>query len=292
MLHLLQLEWKKLITNRTFVIMSSMYLILLPAIFLSIKLLMPDIDDTDFNGLGAAAKQALTENPFMFPDVWRSYGYIGSWFNYYSLGVIGILIITMEYNYKTMRQSIINGLTRTEFYLSKIVMVIGISLGFALYFCVTGLIIGFTNTGSLEFSKLMSRVTLHADIIPFYIVQILGYVSFACLIGWIFKRFALSIIFFCAYPLLELIVKWSLIGWVKLKSKLVLFLPINAMEDLIPIYFPISAANAGFEETKAEFAREVGMPYLLEPIEALSASIFFIILFFFIGYKIFMRSDL
>ncbi len=287
MLHLLLLEWKKLSLNRTFVVMSSLYLALLPATYLIGKFIIPDSNHRkgSFNEIEL---QTFLQDPYMFPFVWKSFGYTGSWFNFYALGIIGILIITMEYNHKTMRQSIINGLTRTEFFLSKTLMILAVSLFFSLYFLVCGLVIGFINTDTVYTAKIFQ----HIDIVPLYSLQIMGYMSLAAFFGWVFKRFSLAIIIYFAYPLFELILKWVLLAWMGLKHILVLCLPVNAMEDLIPIYFPVSGANVEVIEQTFKYEEEMGIPFFLSATQSSIVTICFIALFLFLSYRIFMRSDL
>ncbi len=287
MLHLLHLEWKKLSANRTFVVMSVLYFFFLPASYLMGKLMRPDFDNS-LRGMDDIAKQIFGQDPYMFPHTWQSFGYLGSWFNFYALGIIGILIITMEYNYKTMRQSIINGLTRTEFFMSKMMMILAISIVFSMYFCVMGFIIGWLNTDTVY----MAKVTQNIHIIPLYILQILGFMSLAAFIGWMFKRFALSIIIYFMYPLFEGILKWTLFGWFGLKSKIVLCLPVNAMEDLVPIFLPFGGMNVDIYKAAKDFEKKTEIPFFLSFGEAAIVTIIFVVLFSFFSYRRFIKSDL
>ncbi len=286
MLHLLLLEWKKISANRTFVVMSILYFVFLPASYLTWKIFRPEVTG-NMGHMDEIAKQILGQDPYMFPFTWQSFGYLGSWFNFYALGIIGIMIITMEYNYRTMRQSIINGLTRTEFFISKILMVLAISIVFSLYFCITGFIIGYFSTDVVYSSKVFQNI----HIIPLYSLQILGYMSVAVLIGWIFKRFALSIIVYFVYPMFEGIVKWVGMTWIA-KTKAWNFLPINVMEDLVPVFLPIGAMNVGIYEASKNVEKEFGFTLFLSSGEAALASIVFIVLFLFLSYRLFIKTDL
>ncbi len=286
MLHLLILEWKKLTSNRTFIVMSILYVVFLPSIFFLGKFL-PNLDG-ESSGMNATAMATLLEDPYIFPHIWKALSYLGNWFNYYFLGLIGILIITNEYDYKTLRQSIINGLTRREFFVGKILIVFAVSCGFALYYMLLGLLIGYFNTDYIVWAK----VTQHADIIPKYALQIMGYMSLAVFFGWVFRRFALSLIFYLFYPIIEYIFLSMMLYYFKLTYVPMMYLPISAMKNLVPVYTPSPMINAGLVQLATEYETQVGIPYYLPATDATIVSAVFIIIFIGLSYLRFMKSDL
>ncbi|MGK0389719.1 MAG: ABC-2 type transport system permease protein [Maribacter sp.] len=288
MLHLLMLEWKKLTSNRTFIVMTVLYMVFLPTVFLFGKYFPDFSTGGSQSGLSAAALSASTEDPYMFPHVWKSLGYLGSWFNYYFLGIIGILIITNEYDYKTLRQSIINGLTRKEYFIGKILIVFALGIAFSLYYMFMGLIVGFFNTGTIFMPKVMQN----ADIIPLYALQIIGYMSLAVFFGWLFKRFALSLIFYMFYPIVEFIALNWFIFYFEPTSKIVMYTPISAMKNLVPVYTPFPMLNGLRLEGAIEYEKRVGLPFFLPELDATIVSIVFVIVFILLSYWRFSKSDL
>lgn len=288
MLHLLILEWKKLTSNRTFIVMTILYMVFLPVVFLLGKFFPDFSNGGSQSGLSAAALSVATEDPYMFPHIWKALSYLGSWFNYYFLGIIGILIITNEYDYKTLRQSIINGLTRTEYFTGKVLIVFALGLAFSIYYMLVGLTIGFFNTDTIFMSKVMQN----ANIIPLYALQIIGYMSLAVFFGWLFRRFALSLIFYMFYPILETIVLNSLLFYFKLTYKGVMYMPISAMKNLVPVYTPFPMANMGIAQMAEEYEKEFGIPYYLPELDATIVSIVFVFVFVLLSYWRFNRSDL
>lgn len=289
MLHLLSLEWKKLTSNKTFVVMTILYMVFLPTTFLLGKFI-PDAvtGDIQSSGMNPAQLAAFTEDPYIFPNVWKALSYLGNWFNFYFLGIIGILIITNEYDYKTLRQSIINGLTRKEYFLGKIMIVFAIGIGFSLYYTLIALIVGFFSTDYI----VMAKVTQNANIIPQYALQIIGYMSLAVFFGWLFRRFALSLICFLFYPMFESLFLNILLFYFKLTYKFVMYLPVSAMKNLVPVYTPFPMANAGIVELAGEYEKEFGIPYYLPQVDAIGVSIFFIVVLISLSYWRFMKSDL
>lgn len=268
--------------------MSVVYMIFLPAIFLLGKFL-PDMSGGSSNsGMTGAALTTLLEDPYIFPHIWKSLGYLGNWFNYYFLGLIGILVITNEYDYKTLRQGIINGLTRKEYFSAKIMIVFAVSLAFSLYYLLVGMGIGFFSTDYVVWDK----VTQNADIIPKYALQIVGYMSLAVFFGWLFKRFALSLIFYLIYPMFESFILNIFLFYFNLKFTFIMYMPMSAMKNLVPFYTPFPVINGGLVQMAEEYEKEMGIPYYLPETDAVLVTLFFIILFTGLSYWRFMKSDL
>ncbi|MFK5098226.1 hypothetical protein, partial [Klebsiella pneumoniae] len=69
----------------------------------------------------------LLGNPFVFPEVWQTVAYFSSFFVLLP-SILVIMLVTNEYTYKTHRQNIIDGWSRNEFLLSKLIDVAIISL--------------------------------------------------------------------------------------------------------------------------------------------------------------------
>lgn len=286
MLHLLTLEWKKLSSNTTFKVLTILYAVFLPMTFLMWKYITGDVQGANFEGVELAT---FLEDPYMFPHVWKSLGYLGSWFNFYLLGIVGILIVTNEYDYKTLRQSIINGLTRREYFTGKLLIVAAISVLFSLYYCILGLVIGFFNTDAIY----MSKVLQNAHFIPKYAIQIFGYMSIAVFFGWLFRRFALSLLFYFFYPIGEFILlNGVFLAWMKIWVLPILYFPMNVFNNLIPFYSPISFFNAGRVQMISAFEEKTGLPYFLPDVQAIPIAIVFIVLFVILSYRRFINSDL
>ena len=81
---------------------------------------------------------------FEFPNMWGYLGFAGNWLAFFLLRVdLGIYGLSNEVSYKTMRQNIITGMERKEFYLGKALSITVLSLGATIFYMIIGLIIGF-----------------------------------------------------------------------------------------------------------------------------------------------------
>ena len=101
LLYLLELEWLKMRHYLPFRVLTGLYVVLLPLSLMAFKS-MPFPKEFSLNSY------------FMFPDVWQTVAYAGNWVAYFSLGFISILNIMNEYSLKTLRQNIINGISRKK----------------------------------------------------------------------------------------------------------------------------------------------------------------------------------
>jgi ABC-type transport system involved in multi-copper enzyme maturation permease subunit len=83
---------------------------------------------------------------YEFPTVWDYQGYVGNWFVSFCLGFMMVYMITSEVSNRTQRQSIINGLTRKEYWLSKITVLVSLSVVATLIYVISSLLLGIIHT--------------------------------------------------------------------------------------------------------------------------------------------------
>src|ERR1700721_682700 len=76
---------------------------------------------------------------FDYPNNWAVLACIGSWMNAFVLGSLGVFLITMEFSNRTLRQSVIFGMTRLGAAVSKLVFAAGLGLGAPPFYVVLAL---------------------------------------------------------------------------------------------------------------------------------------------------------
>lgn len=96
------------------------------------------------NQKAAMVAKMIMGNPFTFPEVWHTAAYASSIFVFIP-SIVVIMFITNEYTYKTHRQNIIDGWSRNQFLLSKLIDVLIVSLLTTAVFFIIALIIGYIN---------------------------------------------------------------------------------------------------------------------------------------------------
>jgi len=268
MYRLLQLEWKKFRKYTIFRALAFLYIILLPAVFFLSKVLpKPPEDLLSFKSF------------FMFPNIWIYLGYVGNWLVFFFIGFIGVLAITSEYSNKTLRQNIITGLTRREFFLSKLSLIIAVSAGATLYYTILCGLIGFFHTDTIYMSKVLQNI----DYIPRYFLMCVGYMTFAMFVGLLLKRTGFALFFYLLYVMiLEAILRYG-VHFKFFKNRSIHFYPMNSVEDLVPIPFADQAD---------QFLEENNFSLLLNPTEATITASVYIIILLGLSYWLLMKRDL
>lgn len=206
-----------------------------------------------------------------FPHVWSFTTYCASFFNVL-MGVTIVIITCNEIQFKTMRQNVIDGLTKREVILSKFMAILMISTIITVYTSLVAMILGLIYSGP-------ENIYQNVHYIFVYFLQTLGYFSFAFLLASLILRPAVSIITFVLLFPIETVVG------VFLPRNVYAFFPLNVFSKLTP--FPFSNILVQMEENKRNVSIWV-MPEWMNSCIALG----YIILFFVIAYYVLKRRDL
>ena len=264
---LLQLEWLKVKTYRPFLVLLGLYGLLLPGFMYSAKK-MPIPKELGGN-----------EILFMFPNIWLYLGYVGNWLVFFLMGFLAVQAISNETAYRTLRQNIINGLSRTDFFLSKLSFLTLINIAATLYYMVWALIFGFTNTETIYVSKIYENI----DTSGRYLLMCMGYSSMGLFLGVLFSRSILGLFVYFSYIMfIEKIIRFVLISKV-LSNRAMLFTPANSFNDLVPPPVP-KMLNKTIEGTDIRL--------FLYPTEAIISSIIYIAIFLYGAYFLLKKRDL
>jgi len=131
MLRLLSIEFHKLKYNRASKTLSIIYfgLLLSIALVTTIK-----IEFGDFK------LHLADQGIFNFPYIWHFNTYMAAILKFFLLLVI-VSMVSDEYSYKTLKQNLIDGLSKKEFILSKFYTVIAFSLISTVFVLVISLIL-------------------------------------------------------------------------------------------------------------------------------------------------------
>jgi len=181
---------------------------------------------------------------FRYPGVWKWLGYIGNWLVFFVLGFMMVYMVSIEVTYKTMRQNVITGLSRTQFLLSKFYVLLVFATVATIYYAILGCLMGLLGDEEWSFSVVMDNDWA----IPRFFLMCVGYMSFAMLIGFAIKNSGLAVLTYLAYGImLEVILRWMHSYGMRafqekydldFASELHNYYPLNVMEDLQPIPLP------------------------------------------------------
>jgi len=266
MKRIVRIELLKIKSYSTFWVLTALYFLILITIFFSGKFFLDFLAKKGEN-LGNFIDPSRIPI-YDFPDVWHNLTYVTGFLKFI-LAIYILISITNEINYGTIRLNIMNGLSRWEFLISKLVLVLILSVASTLFILVAGFILGFIYSENIEIIDIITYMVF----IPGYLLQIFTYLIFALFIGLLIKRTGLSMGLLFLYTLIiEPIITFRIkTEWVK-----GLF-PLKAINNLIRVPF----AKYAFREVQDYIAWD----------DALIA-IIYLIIFISLLYLILKKRDL
>lgn len=267
--HLLSIEWLKAKSNTLFWVVLIGFTILFSIGILYSKKIVP------FASPPLPALSTFLE----FPTIWDYQGHIGNWLVCIFLGFLMINSITSEIGYKTMRQNIIDGLTKDDFLLGKALFAVCLATFATLIFIISTIIIGLVHTSDVDLSLIFDTNGL----IPRFWLMSIGYLSIASFISFGVKRSGLSYIFYFAYIfLIEFGIR--MLQFYYFKSRAMLFYPVNVIEDLVP--------NPLLKLPNVFLEKEWGFSVILDPWEAIIASVVYISIVIWLTRYLMLKRDI
>lgn len=222
MVRLLQIEFIKLWNNKASKILILSYFILLTLISL-IAAIKFDIGPIKFH----LAELGI----FNFPYIWHFNSFIAAFFKLF-LAVVIVSMMANEYSNKTIKQNLIDGLSKKEFIYSKFLTVLAFSAISTVFIFVVSLILGLAYSDYNEIGIIFSDLEY---MIAFF-VKLVGFFSFCLFLGIFVKRSAFALGFLILWAITEQIL-FGLMGWKVTtweNAKIVKnFFPLESMTNLI-----------------------------------------------------------
>ena len=176
-----------------------------------------------------------TDYLYQFPNIWEFFPWVASWFNL----LLAILIIVMtgnEYTFRTFRQHVIDGLSRSDLLTGKGFLIIAIAIYSMLMVLLFSLLFGFIFTKDLTAALFVKKTY----ILLVYFVQAVAYMSTGFLLAILFRNTALAIVLFI---LLRLIIEPVFRLFFPPAARL--YFPMKVISNLTPMpeFLSISSGN-------------------------------------------------
>jgi ABC-2 type transport system permease protein len=271
---LFSLELKKMLPNWTVRIVLAVFFVALPLLVWTTELMT--------TGLGNPMVEAQFSAVYKFPQIFRTVAYWAGQLGFFSLPFLILSSITMEYNYRTMRQSIITGLERHHFVLGKLILVFVLALLAVLYVNLVAIIYGLLHNSSIDLDY-MGIASLQ------YFLQSMAYMSLAAMLAFLLRRVGLSaIIFFSYIVVIERIIIYTLLINAFEAPAVSSYFPASSFWSLIPITWLTTA----FEIVKEIGGSEGYQSSILDGPMLWVVSSFYIILFWGISFWTIQKRDL
>ena len=223
MLRLLKLELQKLWLNKT-----SRVLIFISFILPFTVLVLSSIK---INFFGFFTLELGELGIFNFPIIWHITTFFASYFKFF-FAIVVVSMIGNEYSNKTLKQNLIDGLSKKEFILSKFYTIVFFSLCATVLIGVASFFIGLYYSSYTEASIIFREI----EFLLAYFVKLVGFFSLCLFFGMLLKRSAFALAFLVVLYIFEWLFFWGAyeaFGNADSAFKAKNFLPLESMYKLI-----------------------------------------------------------
>lgn len=283
MYRLLSIEFQKIWKNKASKVLLIAYFVLLSfiALIASIKF-----------SIGSFEIRIADQGIFNFPYIWHFNTYVAALFKIF-LAIVIVSMMANEYTYGTLKQNLIDGLSKKEFILSKFIVVGTFALASTVFIFILSLILGYSFSSYNEIGIVFSDM----EYLLAFFIKLVAFFSFCLFIGILVKRsaFALGFIFiwFIAENIFYWIVKFVILdGNDKTKNfgdTIIKYFPIESMSNLIKE--PITRLNAIKTIEATIGGAKVAKDYSIH-FSQVSIVLVWTIIFIFASYYIVKKRDL
>ena len=247
MKRLLQIELIKLWNNRASKTLIYGYFILLTGIAL-IAAIKFDIGPIKFH----LAEQGI----FNFPYIWHFNTFVAALLKIF-LAIIIVSMMSNEYTYKTIKQNLIDGLSKKEFIASKFLTVVLFSIVSTVFVAVISLILGSIYSDYTEWGIVFTDLRF----LVAYFIKLVGFFSFCLFIGILVKRSAFALGFLILWQMFEGftrgMIRWKLFDG-ETTDAIMCFFPLNAMFNVLKE--PFSRLSA-VQSVANQIGEEIALDY-------------------------------
>ncbi len=273
MQRIIKLEWTKVSSYNFF----RAILILTGVLFLLVLFVMSRID--------VSVPGFSWRNVFRFPNIWQTFTWVASWFNVL-LAIMVIVITGNEFASRSFRQQVMTGLSRNEWLIGKLTLVLGLALfGLALVI-IAGAIFGLIFTSNLA----LADIFLKSGILFVYFLQAIGYMVLALLLITLLRSNALAIVMYMLYfifiePVVRLLCPVELRPW----------FPVKIISRLTPMpeFLQLASSGSGNMSGESLTFENIGiMSKQLPQATNLIMAIVYILIFGFLTWLLIKKRDL
>ncbi len=278
MLRLLSIELHKLRYNKSAKVISIVYFVLITFIAL--------IASIEFN-FGNINFRVADQGIFNFPYIWHFNTYIAAILKIF-LAIVIVSMMANEYSHRTLKQNLIDGLSKKEFVLSKFITVVGFALISTLFVFIVSMILGLSFSDFTEIGIIFSNL----EYLLAYFIKLLGFFSFCLFLGILVKRSAFALGFLLIWYIFEGIMYFALkllfFRGTNVAERIDDFFPLESMSNLIVEPFSrIGAIKSAASQLGEGFTKSYAVHW-----ETILIVIAWTIIFIYLSYVVVKKRDL
>ncbi len=234
MIDAIKLEWLKIRNYRVFWILLGMYLLALTVISSGGVFLLEWLKNqgADFNGIDPTIVPI-----YDFPDIWQNMTYLGSYAKIL-LAFIVIISVNNDVTYNTLRQNIIDGISKRRYLAGKLMLIVILAVVSTLFLFLNGLITGSVYSHVWEARFIFDEM----EFLFAYFLDIVVYCSLAFLLALIIKKAGFVIVLLFLYsmmfePIASAILTNAPFFRDTFWPEVTAFFPIQSLNNLITVPF-------------------------------------------------------
>ena len=223
MKRLLSIELQKIWKNKASRVLTLTYFILLTfiALIASIKF-----------DLGIFKFHLAEMGIFNFPFIWHFNTYIAAVLKLF-LAIVIVSMMANEYSYGTLKQNLIDGMSKKEFIQSKFLTVVLFATASTVFIFIMSLLLGFSFSSYTGLSIVFSDL----EYLLAYFIKLVGFFSFCLFLGILVKRSAFALGFLFVWNIIEGVIKGILTFKIfpdsAAAASIMQFFPLESMSNLI-----------------------------------------------------------
>jgi len=250
MLRLLEIEYNKLRYSRSAKILIITYFILITFIAL--------IASIEFN-IGSIEFRVADQGIFNFPYIWHFNSYIAAILKLF-LAIVIVSMMSNEYSNRTIKQNLIDGLSKKEFIMSKFLTVLIFAGVSTLFLFIVTMILGYSFSDFTELSIVFSDL----EYLLAYFIKLTGFFAFCMFLGILVKRsaFALGflVVWFIFEGILYAILNFKVFKGTDIATNIMQFFPLESMSNLVVEPFSrLNAVQAAATQIGGELTKDYGI---------------------------------
>lgn len=191
MIRLIRIEFLKLRKSNSMWVLLGLYLACLVLIAFSGNIILGYLADAgvQYNGLDPTILPI-----YDFVDIWQNLSWLGGFFKVFPAFLI-VISMCNEFQFKTHRQNIMDGMSRLEFFFSKLSFAGFLALLSALVILVIGLVLGFLYSPVAD----LKSVFTNSYFLLGHFYELLLYFLFAMLIALVIRKTGIAIVILLMY---------------------------------------------------------------------------------------------
>lgn len=278
MLRLLKIEWNKIYFYKTTRIFTLIYFGMLIAVGIILAFIKPEI--------GGMKLDIAQLGMFDFPEVWQNITYLVAIAKIF-IAVIIITNVTNEYSNRTLKQNLIDGLSKKEFLTSKFFTNVIFATLSTIFVFGIALILG------LVFSSNKENIFKGIEFVGTYFLKLNLFFSICLFLSILLRK--------SAFAFLGLIVLWMVEGMIS-TAEVLIKAWMDGFENIDPHgfylsnYLPLNTSSKliDFPQMKLEGFVMGGSVFAYKTVDwtFVVSALIYIIIFTFLSYRLLKKRDL